>query len=47
MEAFCMKCRVKREISNAEDVVMKNGMPATKGQCPVCNTNMFKINKKS
>lgn len=42
-----MKCKVKKEIMNAEDVTMKNGRPAVKGVCPTCNTKMFCIVKKS
>ena len=43
MEAYCVKCRSKREVSNPEQVTMKNGKPATKGTCPVCATNVFRI----
>jgi hypothetical protein len=45
MEAYCMKCKTKREMSNAKQIKMKNGRPATQGQCPVCSTKMFKIGK--
>ena len=45
MEAYCMKCRSKREISYPEAITMKNGRPATRGVCPVCNTKMFRIGK--
>lgn len=43
MEAYCVKCRQKREMKNAEEVTMKNGKKATSGFCPVCSTKMFKI----
>jgi hypothetical protein len=43
---YCVKCRQKREISDAEKVTMKNGKPAMKGKCPVCGTAMFKIGAK-
>ena len=42
-EAFCVKCKTKREVQNAQNVTMKNGKPAIKGTCPVCGTSMFKI----
>lgn len=42
-EAYCVKCRAKREIKNPEQVTMKNGRPATKGTCPVCGTALFRI----
>ncbi|MCL4364850.1 MAG: DUF5679 domain-containing protein [Candidatus Marsarchaeota archaeon] len=43
MEAYCVKCKEKREIKNAKQVEMKNGRKATTGQCPVCGTKMFRI----
>ena len=47
MEAYCMKCKTKREMQNAEQITMKNGRPASQGTCPVCSTKMFKIGKAS
>lgn len=41
--AYCVKCREKREVSNPEQVTMKNGRKALKGTCPNCGTKMFKI----
>jgi len=43
MEAYCVKCKAKREMNNPTQVTMKNGKPATQGICPVCGTKMFKI----
>tara|TARA_B100002051_G_scaffold251691_1_gene264209 strand:- start:574 stop:819 length:246 start_codon:yes stop_codon:yes gene_type:complete len=45
MEAYCMKCKAKREMKNPEQITMKNGRPATQGVCPLdhCGTKMFKI----
>jgi RNase P subunit RPR2 len=45
MQAYCMKCRTKKEMSNPRPVKMKNGKPATQGVCPSCGTKMFKIGK--
>ena len=45
MEAYCFKCRSKREISNPEEVTLKNGRPATHGTCPDCGTKVFRIGK--
>ena len=45
MEAYCMKCKGKQEMSNPQQITMKNGSPATQGTCPVCGTKMFKIGK--
>jgi hypothetical protein len=43
MQAYCMKCKAKREMKNPRQVVMRNKRPATKGVCPVCGTAMFRI----
>ena len=45
MEAYCLKCREKREMKDPNPITMKNGKPATEGKCPVCGTRMFKIGK--
>jgi len=45
MQAYCMKCRTKREMKDAKAVTMKNGKPATQGVCPTCGTKMFRIGK--
>jgi hypothetical protein len=42
-EAYCVKCKTKREMKDATQIQMKNGRPATEGKCPVCGTKMFKI----
>jgi hypothetical protein len=42
-EAYCVKCREKREMANAEEVTMKNGRKAMQGKCPVCGTKLFRI----
>jgi Zn finger protein HypA/HybF involved in hydrogenase expression len=45
MEAYCLKCRTKREMNAPQPYTMKNGKNATTGICPVCDTKMFKIGK--
>jgi len=45
MQAYCMKCRKKVEMSGATATKLKNGRPATKGTCPKCGTKVFKIGK--
>jgi|TARA_B100001750_G_C15471908_1_gene580276 Zn finger protein HypA/HybF involved in hydrogenase expression len=47
MEAYCMKCKGKRDMDNPQQITMKNGRPATQGTCPKCGTKMFKIGKAS
>ena len=46
-EAYCVKCRAKREIKDPQEVTMKNGRPAMKGVCPVCGTAIFRIGSGS
>ena len=45
MEAYCLKCREKREMQDAQPITMKNGKPATTGTCSVCGTKMYRIGK--
>lgn len=45
VEMYCVKCRAKRSAKNMKRVKLKNGRPATKGICPKCGTNMFRIGK--
>jgi hypothetical protein len=45
MQAYCVKCRARREMRDARAVTLKNGRPATQGVCPVCGTKMFRIGK--
>ena len=42
-EGYCVKCKAKREMKDAEEVTMKNGRAAMKGKCPECGTGMYKI----
>ena len=45
MQAYCVKCRAKKEMKDARAITMKNGKPATQGVCPACGTKMFRIGK--
>ncbi|MXY59204.1 MAG: hypothetical protein F4Y96_01635 [Chloroflexi bacterium] len=45
LEAYCLKCRSKREMSNSQATTTKNGTPAIQGVCPVCSARMFRIGK--
>ena len=44
-QAYCVKCRAKREIKDATTITMKNGRPAVRGTCPNCGTKVFRIQK--
>ena len=46
-QAYCVKCKAKREMKDATQITMKNGRPATAGKCPECGTKMFKIGAAS
>ena len=43
VQAYCVKCKAKKEMKDAEAVTMKNGKPATKGICTDCSTKMYTI----
>lgn len=45
MEAYCMKCKEKREIQNPKADFNKRGTPITVGQCGVCGTKLVRIGK--
>jgi Zn finger protein HypA/HybF involved in hydrogenase expression len=43
VQGYCVKCKAKRDIKDAQQVTLKNGRKATKGVCPSCGTKMFRI----
>ncbi len=43
MEAYCVKCKTKREMAQPGPVFTAAGAPGTRGTCPVCGTAMFKM----
>jgi len=45
LEAYCVKCKTKREIKDPLAVFTKSGTPGTRGKCPVCDANMFLMGK--
>lgn len=45
MEAYCVKCKTKREMKDPQAVFLSNGTPATRGTCPICNTSLFRMGK--
>ncbi|MFH1837783.1 MAG: DUF5679 domain-containing protein [Candidatus Omnitrophota bacterium] len=42
-EGYCVKCKAKKEMKDAQEVTMKNGRKASKGKCPDCGTGMYRI----
>jgi len=45
MKAFCVVCKVAREMEVVEQTTMKNGKPLFIGYCPVCGTKMYRLGK--
>lgn len=45
MEAYCVKCKQKREIQEAQAVFTSSGTPATRGFCGVCGTTLFRMGR--
>jgi hypothetical protein len=43
VEAYCVKCREKRQVRDPKSVTMKNGRNAIEGTCPVCGTKLFRM----
>lgn len=40
---YCVKCKTKTELNDAQYITMKNGKPALKGRCAVCDTTVNAI----
>ncbi len=45
MEAYCVKCKDKRDMLTPDPVFTATGTPGTRGVCPECGTNMFRMGK--
>ncbi len=43
LQAYCVKCRTKREIIDSEAVFTSTGTPGTRGKCAVCGTTLFRM----
>lgn len=43
MKAYCVKCKVKREIVDPQAVFTAQGRPAMQGRCAVCGTSIFRL----
>jgi hypothetical protein len=41
VSGYCMRCKTKRPIQNAQRETTESGRPAARGTCPVCGANMF------
>jgi len=45
LEAYCVKCKTKREMESAKAEYTKSGSPGTRGKCPECGTTMFRMGR--
>lgn len=45
LEAYCVKCKTKREMNDPQAVFTDNASPATRGVCPVCGTTLFRMGR--
>ncbi len=45
MQAYCFKCKEKREIQDPQAVFNRNAAPATRGVCAVCGTTLFRTGR--
>lgn len=43
VEAYCVKCKAKKEMVDAKEETTKNGHLMAKGKCPVCGTVMCRM----
>ncbi len=42
-EAYCVKCKAKREFTGEVNTNETNGRRMAKGKCPECNTTVVRI----
>lgn len=42
-QAYCVKCKEKRDMNDPHEIKMKNGKPALQGTCSVCGTKLTRI----
>jgi len=45
LDAYCVKCKTKREIKDPQPVFTDNATPATRGVCPVCGTTLYRMGR--
>jgi DNA topoisomerase I len=45
LEAYCVKCKTKREMQDPRPDFTSKGTPGTRGTCPVCGTTLFRMGR--
>lgn len=43
LQAYCVKCKAKRDMQDTEAVYTKKGSPGTRGTCATCGTKLFRM----
>jgi predicted nucleotide-binding protein len=43
LQAYCVKCRLKRDIKDAKLITTVNGRTGIMGFCPICGTKLFRL----
>lgn len=43
IEGYCVRCRETVTIQDPEPVWTRKGMPATRGECPICGGSVFRM----
>jgi hypothetical protein len=43
MEAWCCKCKSKKEVKNSQEVKTKKGLRRLAGECSICGTKVSRI----
>ena len=46
-EGYCVRCKQKVTLLDAQQVKFKNGRPALKGTCSDCGTTVYRILPKT
>lgn len=46
-EGYCVRCKQKVTLLDAQQVKFKNGRPALKGACSDCGTTVYRILPKT
>ena len=44
-QAYCFKCKTKRDMLQPQAVYTKTGSPASKSKCQVCDTTLFRMGR--
>ena len=43
VQAYCVKCRQKRDMLTPKPIYTRTGTAGTEGKCPTCGTKLFRM----